>query len=275
VVCRVGKIAELMDHIAPEEWAEPWDNVGLLLGDRQYEVKRLMAALDITPSVVEEAVKREVDMIITHHPIIFNPVKKIVDEGEGKLILPLISNNIAVYCAHTNLDIAEGGVDDSLAKTLGLKQVKQLNPESLISQSKPGFGRWGKLDPTMSLTEFADFVAKTLNTPRLDLVGVDKCKENQEITTVALCGGSGSDFMRKVKEVGADLFITGEIKYHDALMADLLGIRVMTVGHFYSERPIISQLISRLQKAVDSLQYKVEIFESQTQRSPYYRMIFD
>ena len=81
MVCRVGKIAELMDHIAPEEWAEPWDNVGLLLGDRQYEVKRLMAALDITPSVVEEAVKREVDMIITHHPIIFNPVKKIVDEG--------------------------------------------------------------------------------------------------------------------------------------------------------------------------------------------------
>lgn len=94
--CSVEKIAQLMENIAPVNWAEPWDNVGLLLGQRRDKVERLMVVLDISPAVVEEAVKKKVDMIIAHHPLIFSPLKRIVDNSiEGRLILPLVSHNIA------------------------------------------------------------------------------------------------------------------------------------------------------------------------------------
>lgn len=265
-----------MDEIAPEKWAEPWDNVGLLLGDGKSRVERLMVVLDISPSVVEEAIDKRVDMIIAHHPLIFNPLKRIVtDDLEGRIIIPLLSHNIAVYCAHTNLDMANGGVDDSLAKILGLKDVRQLNPVELPYPSKPGFGRWGKLDPPQTLGEFAKFVRETINSPNIEIIGLDKGEDNKPIETVALCAGSGSDFLVQAQKVGADLFITGEIKYHDALTACWLKITTMSVGHFYSEMPAIKELFGRLQMIVDSLQYKVEIFLSEMQSDPYSCIIID
>ena len=273
--CTVERLAQIMNNLAPEDWAEPWDNVGLLLGNINSKVQRLMVVLDITPEVVEEAIKKEVDMIISHHPLIFNPMKRIVyDDVEGRLILYLVSNNIAVYCAHTNLDVANGGVDDSLAKALELKDVKNLIQEDPL-QSKPGFGRWGKLETPLKILDFAYYVADILKSPRVEIIGMKNGKKDKLIKTVALCGGSGSSFLKNAQRVGADIFITGEIKYHDALMADWLGIDVMTVGHFYSEIPGVEELIKRLQKAVDSLQYKVEIFESKAQRSPYSRILID
>lgn len=273
--CTVERLAQIMNNLAPEDWAEPWDNVGLLLGNINSKVQRLMVVLDITPEVVEEAIKKEVDMIISHHPLIFNPMKRIVyDDVEGRLILDLVSNNIAVYCAHTNLDVANGGVDDSLAKALELKDVKNLIQEDPL-QSKPGFGRWGKLETPLKILDFAYYVADILKSPRVEIIGMKNGKKDKLIKTVALCGGSGSSFLKNAQRVGADIFITGEIKYHDALMADWLGIDVMTVGHFYSEISGVEELIKRLQKAVDSLQYKVEIFESKAQRSPYSRILID
>ncbi|NLN41522.1 MAG: Nif3-like dinuclear metal center hexameric protein [Clostridiales bacterium] len=267
--CTVGRLAQIMNDFAPEEWAEPWDNVGLLLGNRDSNVQRLMVTLDVTPDVVQEAIEKEVDMIISHHPLIFNPMKRIVyDNVEGRLIMELISNNIALYCAHTNLDMTIGGVDDSLAKALKLRDVRKLGQEDIL-QSKPGFGRWGKLEASMRLIDFAHYVSEVLNSPRIEIVGMKKGKENKLIKTVALCAGSGSSFMEQAQRIGADIFITGEIKYHDALMADWLDIDIMAVGHFYSEIPVLKELIKHLQKAVDSLQYKVEIYESEAQESPY------
>ena len=153
--CTVGRLAQIMNDFAPEEWAEPWDNVGLLLGNRDSNVQRLMVTLDVTPDVVQEAIEKEVDMIISHHPLIFNPMKRIVyDNVEGRLIMELISNNIALYCAHTNLDMTIGGVDDSLAKALKLRDVRKLGQEDML-QSKPGFGRWGQTRTPMKLKDFA------------------------------------------------------------------------------------------------------------------------
>lgn len=275
MLCTVGRLAQIMNDFAPEEWAEPWDNVGLLLGNRNSKVQRLMVTLDVTPDVVQEAIEKEVDMIISHHPLIFSPMKRIVySDIEGRLIMDLISNNIAVYCAHTNLDMANGGVDDSLAKALKLKNVKKLNQEDML-QSKPGFGRWGNLEIPMKLKDFVPFVAKALKSPRVEVIGMNEDKENKLIKTVALCAGSGSSFMKQAQRVGADIFVTGEIKYHDALTADWLDIDIVTVGHFYSEIPVLNELIKHLQKAVDSLQYKVEIFESEVERSPYSPIIID
>ncbi len=276
MVCTVDKIAQIMDEIAPEIWAESWDNVGLLLGNRESEVSRLMVVLDISPSVVKEAINKEVDMIISHHPLIFSPLKAIRgDSVEGGLIIPLISNNIAVYCAHTNLDMARGGVDDTLAKVLGLKDVQLLNPIHQSPMQKPGFGRWGKLDPPVTIEEFTRFVGKTLNVPTIDIISHGSDNFQKIINTVALCAGSGADFMMQAKKVKADLFVTGEIKYHDALNARWSGIDIMAIGHFYSEAPAMKELISRLQTVVDSLQYEVDILESETQASPYYRVKID
>lgn len=274
MICTVGEIARFMDEIAPENWAEDWDNVGLLLGNRSTQVKRLMVALDISPAVVEEAAGKKVDMIISHHPLIFAPIKKIVHEDiTGRLISGLISNNVSVYCAHTNLDAAQGGVDDTLAGLLGLSKIKYLNPRDIDSNSSPGFGRWGQLDKPTPLEEYIEFVGRVLNAPNIDFIGEIGDSNNKVVNTVALCGGSGADFMAAAKNIGADLFITGEIKYHDALMAHWSGLHVLAVGHFYSEAPIMKELINRLQTIIDSLQYKVEIFKSEMQRSPYSRKI--
>lgn len=271
-MCTVKEIGEIMDEIAPQDWAEEWDNVGLLLGNNQSQVKKLMVVLDVSPQVVEEAIKRKVDMIIAHHPLIFSPIKRVIqDDIEGQLISTLIYHRIAVYCAHTNLDMAPGGIDDSLAKILGLKEVETLYPQEQGSSNKLSFGRWGILGSPIKAGEFAKFVKIKLKTPNLNFIGDRK----RDIKTIALCSGSGSDFMKQAQKVGADLFITGEIKYHDALTAHWLGIDLLTVGHFYSEMPGIEELIGRLQKTLDSLQYKVDVLQSETQKSPFSEIIID
>ncbi|MGI5851093.1 MAG: Nif3-like dinuclear metal center hexameric protein [Clostridiales bacterium] len=274
--CSVEKIAQLMENIAPVNWAEPWDNVGLLLGQRRDKVERLMVVLDISPAVVEEAVKKKVDMIIAHHPLIFSPLKRIVDNSiEGRLILPLVSHNIAVYCAHTNLDMAMGGVDDTLARLLGLGDINYLGTDDSTQSSKPGVGRWGVLESPIHLMDFIKRVGKVLKTTSLDLITDTVASDNQKIHTVALCAGSGADYMIHAHNIGADIFVTGEIKYHDALTAHWLGIDVLAAGHFYTELPIVKELINRLQKIMDSLQYKVEIIESELQKSPYSRIFIE
>ncbi|NLJ41384.1 MAG: Nif3-like dinuclear metal center hexameric protein [Clostridiales bacterium] len=272
MLCTVGGIAKLMDDIAPEEWAEDWDNVGLLLGTRESIVSRLMVVLDISPSVVQEAIDKNVDMIISHHPLIFTPMDRILgDTIEGSLIISLISNNIAVYCSHTNLDMAQDGMDDTLAKCFGLKDVQRLNTgEDIVV--KPGFGRWGRLVPETPLIEFANLAGQTLGLAKVDIIGKGRKNLDKTISTVALCAGSGSSFIEQAKQRDIDLFVTGEIKYHDALKAEWLDIDVMVVGHFYSEFPGINKLINRLQTIMHSLQYKIDIIGSDNQRSPYSRI---
>lgn len=274
--CTVGRIAQMMEEIAPTRWAEEWDNVGLLLGREDSRVEKVMVVLDISPTVVEEAVEKKIDMIIAHHPLIFSPLKRITDGSlEGRLILSLVSHNIAVYCAHTNLDMTAGGVDDTLARLLGLKDINYLDPNTMQTHSKPGFGRWGKLEFPVNLMDFIKSVGKILNTTSLDLIKGTGDIKDKLIHIVALCAGSGADYMKYAQNIGADLFLTGEIKYHDALMAYWLGIDVLAAGHFYTEIPMVKQLINRLQMIMDSLQYKVEIIESKMQRSPYTRIFVD
>ncbi|HZJ57823.1 MAG TPA: Nif3-like dinuclear metal center hexameric protein [Clostridia bacterium] len=274
--CTVGRIAQMMEEIAPTRWAEEWDNVGLLLGREDSRVEKVMVVLDISPTVVEEAVEKKIDMIIAHHPLIFSPLKRITDGSlEGRLILSLVSHNIAVYCAHTNLDMTAGGVDDTLARLLGLKDINYLDPNTMQTHSKPGFGRWGKLEFPVNLMDFIKSVGKILNTASLDLIKGTGDIKDKLIHIVALCAGSGADYMKYAQNIGADLFLTGEIKYHDALMAYWLGIDVLAAGHFYTEIPMVKQLINRLQMIMDSLQYKVEIIESKMQRSPYTRIFVD
>lgn len=277
--CKVQKIIEIMEKLAPPALAEEWDNVGLLIGSPMDTVWRLMVALDITSPVVEEAIEKNIDIIITHHPVIFKPLSNIKkDSYPGGLIYSLIQNNIAVYCAHTNLDKASGGVEDTLAeKVLGLKEVSPLTYEysegyyrnescSLENESRiSSLGRIGKLPGKTTIGKYAAKLREILDTDNIQIVG----ESSKEVEILATCAGSGADLMGVAKARGADLFITGEVKYHDAQKASEMGLNLIVAGHFATELPIVPELIDRLQSALDALQYKVEVIPSIVELDPY------
>lgn len=259
--CTVERIAQIMNDIAPENQAEKWDNVGLLLGRKNARVRRLMTAVDITRSVINEAIDKKVDMIISHHPLIFNPIYSLEsDSTTAQLVYPLIENNIAVYSAHTNLDKAVGGTDDCLAEALELQDVRQIGDTSDLE-----FGRIGVLASSMDLIGFAERVRKQLKTQRIDIVGEKK----RQVWKVAVSGGAGAGLMKKALDAGADVLVTGEIKHHEAIEAELMGINILAAGHFYTELPVMIKLIGRLQMTLDSLQYNIEVISSKSQSSPY------
>lgn len=153
---RCSEVIRLMEDYAPKRLSEKWDNTGLLLGDSAKEVNKILVALDITESIIKEAIEENIDLIITHHPIIFKPISSIcADEILGKYIISLIKNNISVYCAHTNLDLTEGGVNDSLAKKLGLMDVKNLE----VVNSEP-YSKIVVFVPSSHLNEVREAMAR-------------------------------------------------------------------------------------------------------------------
>lgn len=264
MACKVKEIMTIMEDIAPSSEAEEWDNAGLLLGDKEAEVRRIMVTLDITGELMKEAAQKGVDMIVAHHPLIFKPIKSIQkDSVVGGIIYSLIQNNISVVCCHTNLDKAPGGVDDTLARVLGLDEVKPLASSS--AKESPGFGRLGRLKKPTSMMEYLKEIKRILRTDRLDVIGsLDK-----NVEWVASCAGSGADFLKDAVLQGADLFVTGEIKYHDAQEAAEMGITVAAAGHYATEAPVLQELIYRLQNALNALQYKVDIILPNTRTDPY------
>ena len=214
---------------APPELAEKWDNVGLLVGDRDNECKKILFALDAIDEVIDEAIEQRADMIITHHPIIFKGINGVnTNTALGRRIIKLIKNDIAVYCAHTSLDIAQGGTNDILAQTLGLKNI-----EGLIPEENGYLGRIGMLENEMKLGEFTNFVIQALKMPAANVTG----NADRIIKKAGLCTGSGADrdFMLAAKMAGCDVYITGDVKYHDAQFAEDIDLCLIDATHYYTE----------------------------------------
>ena len=230
----VADIIKIMEEIAPPAMAEDWDNVGLMLGRRCKAVKKLLLALDITGEVVQQAIAQKADMIITHHPLIFQGLKRVTDsEWQQELLLTLAEKGIAVYSAHTNLDCVSSGVNDVLAKKLHLDNVDVLDSDN-------GLGRIG-IVPACSLQEFAAMVKKVL---RADYVVVGDA--GKQVHKVAVCGGAGSDLISLALLCGADTLVTGDIKYHEAQKAVFSGLNVIDAGHQPTELPVMDDLADRL-----------------------------
>lgn len=230
----VNDIVSLLEELIPVELAESWDNVGLMIGKRDNPVKRLLLALDITEEVVEQAIEKKCDMIITHHPLIFKGLKSVTDiDWQQELILKLIENKIAVYSAHTNLDSVSSGVNDVLAKKLKLEDTEVLDDDSNI-------GRIGYY-PQTSLKEFAVFVKDVLHA---DYVVVADGKK--DVHKVAVCGGAGSDFIKLAISKGADTLVTGDLKYHEAQQGAFSGLNIIDAGHQSTELPVLEHLADRL-----------------------------
>ncbi len=229
---RLSEIIHSLERIAPKSLAEAWDNVGLQMGASKQEIKKILLTLDVTEDVVKEAINQNVDLILSHHPFIFKGLRTLsLDTDKGRLIKTLIQNDIAIYVAHTNLDKAEFGLNAYVAKKLGLGAIASLNPEEDL-ENDHGLGKIGNLEWPLSADEWLAVVKKNLEID--DLYGAGQVAE--KIKKVALCTGSGSDLMGLAKLKKADVFITGDMKYHDGQRAEELGLWVLNAGHFGTEK---------------------------------------
>lgn len=222
---------DYLDTIAPFSSAEKWDNSGLLVGGFDRQVERAAVVLDLNEETLEQAISLEVDLIITHHPVIFKAQKNFLDDS---LAYRLAENGISVIATHTPFDAAEGGINDILCDLLELTKV-----EILTCQECEGLLRVGFTDRT-SPDDFAKFVSRQLNAE------VRFCDGGKEIETVAVCSGAGTEFAAEIAEMGIDAFVTGDAKYHELLDAKENGLTLIAAGHFETENPAMAILAGKL-----------------------------
>lgn len=225
----VKDVLEFMNVIAPFELAMKWDNVGLLIGDIDAEITGCVLALDATIDTLEFALEEKANLIITHHPVIFGGLKTVTKDS---LVYKLIENNISVISSHTNLDLAEGGVNYALADALKLVNQRPI-------ENTEGLGRVGELEQEMTPLEFAQYLKKHTPTEAVDYTNYKKT-----IKTVAVVGGEGSDYAFACKD--ADAYVSGEIKHHVFVEAQNKQKQIFSVGHYESEICVLEPLLKNM-----------------------------
>ena len=236
-------IINILEKKFPRINAEEWDNVGLLIGDYDREVKKIQFSLDATLESIENAISEKVDMLITHHPIIFKAIKDITEQNIlGKKIRDLIKNDINVYSIHTNLDSSIEGLNDYILKKIDISESKILD---FNEEKKCGIGRIFKLSEEKILKNFIEELKLKLKILNLRVISDDL---NKKIRKVALINGSAMSYWRKAKKEKVDLFITGDVSYHDALDALENGLNVIDFGHYESEHFFYEILIEELKE---------------------------
>jgi dinuclear metal center YbgI/SA1388 family protein len=239
----VSEIYHILDQLFPFSLSMDFDNTGILVGDRSQPVIRALVALDCTLPVLELARQLEAQLIITHHPVIFQPIRRV---NEDSVVYHLIRSGIAVISAHTNLDIARGGVNDALADAIGLSDCRGLE---LISP-EDSLGRIGKLTEPVSASEFALALKAQLGAASVKFADAGK-----PIQTVALCSGSGADYLELAAASGADALLTSEVKQHQYLNASALGISIFDAGHFDTEDIVIEPLREKLASLIPDVTF--------------------
>ncbi len=235
----IKDIIKYTETFAPLETAMDFDNCGLLVGSDNTSVSKVLVALDITHKVVEEAIEIGAELIISHHPVIFNPIKSI---DTNSVVYKLAENKISALCLHTNLDLSpEFGVNTCLAKAVGVKKGMFTDGECLLI---------GELEKEITSKEFALVVKNALNCKGLRFT--DACNK---VKTIAICSGSGGDYVALAKEYNADLLLTGEIKHHEILLANSMNLSIVDAGHFKTEDIVIAPLCKKLSKKFNNVQF--------------------
>ena len=237
-----------LESIAPLRLAADWDSVGLLVGTRRPEIDRVMTCLSLTPEVAAEAVREQAHLVVTHHPLPFRPVPRVTaDTTTGRVLLELIGAEIAVWSPHTAWDSAAGGINDQLATLLGLDHVSPLEPDALLPLA--GFGRAGSAPADWTVAQLARQIAARLGVRGVQVAGDSNCLAGR----VGIVCGSGGDSLAVVGQAGCTTLLTGELKLHQALEAQALGLTVIAVGHHASERFSMEVLARRLTEIVPGL----------------------
>lgn len=266
-------VQHIYDHLAqwaPPQLAESWDNVGLQVGSHSAELSGILVSLDITEAVLWEAVHKNANLIVTHHPLLFQAVRCFDDSSAATRLARLaIQMDLNILSFHTNLDATAGGLNDLLAKRLGLKEVTPLiagsvETASFKRKSKTGLGRVGKISKT-TLKKLADKTARQLNLKNLRTVG----PIDQNIYQVAVMTGSGGGFFREAKQAGAQVLITGDVKYHHALDALTEGVSLIDIGHFAGEIGMVPLVANRLKRFLQQKKSKLPVTETTSQRDPF------
>ncbi len=231
-----------MESIAPKELALDYDNPGLIVGCEKKEVTRVLAALDCTVPVVCEAAEKGCDLVLTHHPLLFSAVKHITpDDPVTAPVFMLIRKGIGMFAAHTNLDCAEGGVNTTLCRLLGVENERAVPPENLV--------RVGELPAEMSFLEFARRVEDVLGT-RVRVSGPER-----PVRRIMVCGGSGGSEYPLAAACGAEVLVTGECRHNQAVEAGFAGVNVIVGGHFETERIVLRPLVERLMPLTPGVGY--------------------
>lgn len=257
---KVKDILNIIESHAPLADAEDWDNSGLQVGDLEAEARIIGVALDPTLDAVHEAVRRGANLLLTHHPLIFPNIESI-DLGylPGKVVQLAIKNDLSISCAHTNFDHAHEGTNLALAEAIGLKSPRPLfskDEKNGDVEKGDGIVYLGELPSPTKLSEFSLNVKESLDASIVRFVG-DK---DLVISSVAVSGGSGSDYILDAAKMGAQVFVTGEIKYHMALAAIDYRIGVVEAGHFYTEMPAVFEMANIIRKESSENGWDVDIF---------------
>ncbi|NLJ57492.1 MAG: Nif3-like dinuclear metal center hexameric protein [Tissierellia bacterium] len=244
----------IINHLEKElklKQQESWDNSGLQIGEESSNTNKIMLTLDLDMEAVKLALKENVNLIITHHPFFFGSIKRIdLNSYDGKIIKELITNNINLYSMHTNYDMAEKGVNDNLARKLKIKEYQILHP---VNMDGSGYGGIGEIDP-VNIVDYAKKVKELLKANSVKLY-CDDYEKN--VKRVAFCGGSGSEFIQDAINLKADVYITGDIKYHQAQTAMKNNLYLIDAGHFDTEIHSMDKLKEVLTKTnLEIIMYK-------------------
>jgi GTP cyclohydrolase I len=268
VTATLNDIIRVMEALAPSALAEPWDNSGLQVGRDDQPVKLIWIALDPSIEVVGAACRNQVDLLITHHPLFFKPIKSLDNSTPtGKIVRQAILHNLAVFSAHTNLDAVSEGINDALAARLGLENVRMLpcGDEPLMPGKNMGMGRVGDLEKPLKL---ADFVQRTKERLALDAVKAAGRKDLM-VQQVAVCCGSGSSLMSLFFVSGAQAFVSGDLKYHDARDAEATGRGLIDIGHFASEHLFLDILEQKLIREFTARRMDVMVCGYKMEKDPF------
>lgn len=233
---KVCDVITFIEKTAPKELAEKWDSPGLKTGSLNSEISKILVSLDISPTVVQEAIDKECNMIISHHPILFHPISYISEDNEKALCLA-IKNNISIYCAHTNLDFAVGGINDSLAEIIGLKNIQK---------DESGKHAYGNLEKSLTISEFVESIKTNLGTACVTAVIPKHILNTNHISKIGVSSGSYDGNIDWALELGVDVLVTGELKHFEYLSLNEENIVTIGAGHYFTEIPGMRALAKRL-----------------------------
>jgi len=254
---KIESILQWIREIAPEETAEPWDRVGLMLGDPRRETDRVLLTLDVTLSVAQEAHRKNCGLIVSHHPLFFRPVERVTpDTPEGASALFCAEHGIAVYSAHTNLDASPEGTWNEAARLLRASSAEPLSGFPCAGLARFAEPLASDLFPPLIREAFGSEVIKTIGTPP------------ELLETFVIATGAGYDALPWALKAGAQALVTGEMKYHEAVSAMGSGLWCLEAGHYETEVPVLTALRGHLQRRADTVQSNMGFFLAEAMKAP-------
>ncbi len=266
---KIKDIFVLLNEIAPFDLSEKWDNSGLQVGKMNGEVNKVLIGLDVSLPLINFAVSESIDLIITHHPLLLHSEKSIdFDRMPGKAIEIAAKQDISIISLHTNIDKARGGLNDYFASSIGIKKTNPFwtGPTAKdLNQEETGIGRLGYLNTKITLQELVNQIKETLSPPYLRVTG----DIHMPVETVAICTGSGGSLIEDFINSDAQVFITGDVKYHEARRVEECSKGIIDVGHFVSERMVIDLLFERLSFVFTKTGLNIKILKYKEEKDPF------